>query len=204
MAATDRASGRRRRLLLGAAGLVAVAVAVVALVARGAERADEGHGPPPLPVADRADLDLVVEARRDGRGLGVSLVLGVVDAAEADLRLVDWGGAADGWSRDGPWADGPSTRRWIPAVREERRPGGQVVLHVGAGPWAAPEGIPPIEPRVDRVRSLHPGEEVGADVRTGAPRAVAVRVCVWAAGADPDDPGDRPAACADDRVAGDR
>lgn len=183
---------------------MAVVVAVVAVVALRAERAGEVRALPPLPATSRDDLALVVEARRDGRDLIVSLALGVVGAVGDDLRLVDWGGDAHGWSRSGPWVDGPSARLWSPAVREERLAGGRVVLHVGAGPWTAPAGIPPIEPPVDRVRSLPPGEEVGADVRVDPPRVAEVRVCVWDADTDPDDPGDRPAACADDRVDGDR
>jgi hypothetical protein len=195
VAVTDRASRRLRRALLAVAGVVAVAV-----VALGADRVDEVRALPPLPATSRHDLALAVDARREGGGVTVGLVLGVAAGAEDDLRVVDWGGDAGDWSTRGLWDAGSPGWWWSPAVRDERGPGGSIVLHVGAGRLVDPEGLLRMEPLADHVRAIDPGREVRAEVHLDAAGSPEVRVCVWAAGTDPDDPGDRPATCADDRV----
>ena len=198
MAATDHPSRRRRPLLLvGLAGLVALAV-----VALRADRADEVRPLPPLPATGRDDVDLAVDARRDGDRVTVAVVLGVAPTSEDPLRVVDWGGDAGGWSGRGLWDDAPPGWWWSPAVRDERLPGGRLVLHVGPGHPVDRDGVLRMEPLAGHGRAIDPGREVEAEVHLDAPWSSEVRVCVWAAATDPDDPGDRPVACADDRVAG--
>lgn len=153
---------------------------------------------PPAPAPTRDDVTVAVEAERADGGLRV-VVRVEPDPAADELAVVDWAGG-------GPWPSWPDggalVLRWSPAVRGERLPDGQVVLHLGHG---APDdhGIDRMEPLRSQVRQVGPG--LTAEARfpyagEGVDRIDEVRVCVWDADDEPAAAGARPVGCADDAV----